>query len=1073
MSTPTTEGYPLSIEQRLIWASHLAGRARPLQALVRIEGALDLDALSSALGELVARHEILRTRLWRSPTLKAPLQVVDARAPSLPLAVESVDLSSEASEMERTERLAGFARVAAQQSIDPTEAPHLGALAIRLSAQQTDLLLTASPFCADGTSFEHLTRQLAVLYTLARTTGAPSGGGSEDGIVQYADYAAWQEQQLSEQTTAEAQSYWAGLADVPMTTIHARQAPAESHPLESDPLESDPLESDLQTAEPLSMALPQELMRELRAVGERADADLRSVLLAAWATWIWRVTRESRIVIASVVDGRDRDADLHESIGPFSRWLPVGVEIDAQDTFATVIVKVREADVRARELQGGLGFEALPEGAERALLFELSESDVTVSAGSSLSMHLERTSASPFASALGLRCVLDARELRVELTGDERLGTPESLARVAAQLRALLDAAAKNPEANLSGLSLGDPRDGPSALTADEPAALADAASIAHAFAAQAGRTPERLALVYGEDTLTYSQLEERANRLANVLRDRGVAPGTLVGVCVERGLDMVVAVLGALKASAAYVPLDPSTLNPGRPGYPPERLAFMLEDSGVPLLVAHRVLADGLPALGVKVLAMDDPGLLQQASPDAPELVCTQESIAYAIYTSGSTGRPKAVAITHRSALNLWRGLRREVYGVRAAEHLRVSLNAPLGFDPSVQQLLALIDGHTVVIVPEEIRADGRALLELVDRHEVDVWDCTPPQLRLLVRAGLLASERTLPALVLCGGEAVDRATWTAVAQAPGPQVFNLYGPTECTVDSTLAPMRGERPTIGRPLGNVRAYILNDSANPVPVGVAGELYIGGAGVARGYLNRPALTAERFMPDPFAEHGSRMYRTGDLARMEADGTIEFIGRLDDQVKVRSHRIELGEVAAALGRCRGVRESIVTTREDGEGELRIVAYYLADGDVRPTSSDLRAALKEWLPEYMLPSAFVALDSFPLTANGKVDRRALPAPTHSRPALNVEFVRPRDSAERQFAEIWAQVLDLDTEEIGVLDDFFDDLSGDSLRAVDLVNRLEALIERELPLDFVVHSPTVQEQAAQLREESPALR
>jgi amino acid adenylation domain-containing protein len=1050
MSTPiVTEGYPLSREQRMTWASRRSGRTHPVQAVVSIEGALDLDALANALTNLVDRHEILRTCLLESPTLKAPLQAVDAES-AIPVTVEHVDLRG-ASENERAEFFAAV-MLKAEAAVDST-AGLLSVVAAQITAEQTDLVLTFSPFCADIACFGPLVRQLAALYATAIGRDTHEQNGETLGeIVQYADYAAWQEQQLNDHANVDARAHWAGLARASMTTIPCAQAVHE--------------DSGVRVPGRATVVLSSEQMGALKALGAQVWMEPRAVLLAAWAVWIWRVTRENPVVFATVADGREQDADLRRAIGPYLCSLPIAVEITAEDTFVALIARVGEADKRAREHQRGLAHDALPADYDHALLFQMAASDVQADGGA-VRMRLAQASTSPLAPTLTLRCVPSADELRLELSHDGHTTGVELATRAAAQLEALLDAVIANPDSGVGKLTLYNSDDSQSSQavgTITEPE-IGRATSIAHAFADQVSRTPERLALVYQDESLTYRQLDARANRLANALLEHGVTVGTLVGVCVERGLDMVVAVLGVLKASAAYVPLDPSTLNPGRPGYPSERLAFMLNDSSVDLLVAHRLLANGLPELSVRVLAMDDPGLLERSSPDPPELLCGPQSLAYAIYTSGSTGRPKAVAIEHCSALNLWAALRRDVYGQHEREHVQVSLNAPLGFDPSVQQMLAMLDGHTVVIVPEHIRADGRALLDLVDRHEVEVWDCTPPQLRLLIDAGLLAPGRLLPKLVLCGGEAIDRSTWAAVAEARGLRAFNLYGPTECTVDSTLAPIRGDRPTIGRPLRNVRAYVLDDSANPVPVGVAGELYIGGAGVARGYLNRPELNIQRFVADRFAGDGSRMYRTGDLVRMEADGTIAFLGRLDGQVKIRSHRIELGEVANALDRCSGVAQSIVTRRKGSDGEARLVAYYIADGESPPTSSDLRATLKEWLPEYMLPSAFVEITSFPLTSNGKIDEHALPEPAHSRPAVNVEFVSPRNAAETQFAQIWGEVLGLDSREIGVLDNFFDDLGGDSLRAVDLVNRLETLVGRELPLDLVVQTPTVQQQAESL--------
>jgi amino acid adenylation domain-containing protein len=643
-----------------------------------------------------------------------------------------------------------------------------------------------------------------------------------------------------------------------------------------------------------------------------------------------------------------------------------------------------------------------------------------------------------------------------------------ALDRYAAQLTSLLRAVSDRPTTPIGELVLLGAGDREQVLAFAGGTAPIPEGTVHARFEAQVRTMPDEHALLCGDAALTFAELNARANRLAWVLRERGVAPDSLVGVCVERSPDAIVASLAVLKAGAAFVPLDPSTLNPGKLGYPRERLKFMIEDVDPAILITQRKLAEDMPESRATLLPIDDREHFEHASEKNPEPRGTADSAAYAIYTSGSTGRPKAVVIEHRSALNLWAGLTSEVYGAHGGRHLRVSLNAPLGFDPSMQQLLMLLSGHTIVLVPEEIRADGRALLELIDRQEVDVWDCTPPQLRLLVAAGLLDADRRHPTLVLCGGEAFDRETWRAVAGARSPAVFNLYGPTECTVDATIAPVEGEDPVIGRPLPNVFTYLLDRCLQPVPVGVAGELYIAGAGVGRGYLNRPALDAERFLADRIVPAGRRMYRTGDVGRFTADGAIEFLGRVDRQVKVRSHRIELAEVERVLGQCPGVRESGVVVVAGKHGESRLVAYYVADPSVGVlTNGTLRQHLIKWLPEYMIPSTFVELDALPLTVNGKLDRDALPEPGRGRPALAIDYMSPRDELERSLVRGWAQVLDLDPDEVGLRDDFFE-LGGDSLRAVELLYALEESFGRGLPLDLTVQHPTIDQQARWLRSQ-----
>ena len=436
---------------------------------------------------------------------------------------------------------------------------------------------------------------------------------------------------------------------------------------------------------------------------------------------------------------------------------------------------------------------------------------------------------------------------------------------------------------------------------------------------------------------LTFGELNRRANQLARHLRARGAGPEKLVGLTVERSAEMVVALLGILKAGAAYLPLDPS--------YPRDRLAFMLKDAGAPVLVTRSHLRDHLPAAGLEVVCLDtDWPEIEQHDGENFDSGATPENLAYVIYTSGSTGQPKGVMIEHRSVQNLAAALDAMIYRYLPQRRLRISLNAPLSFDASVQQLVMMLTrGHTLVIVPQEVRADGPALLRFIREQRIELVDCVPSQLQLLLAAGLLSDGGSAPLVMLPGGEAIDPAMWQALREAPSTEFFNMYGPTECTVDSTIGRVKtsGERPTIGRPVTNARLYVLDGRGQPVPVGVPGELYIGGAGVARGFLNRPDLTAERFLLDPFSdEPGARMYKTGDLVRYLPDGNVEFLGRTDHQVKLRGFRMELGEIEAGLKAHPAVADAAVLVREDRPGDARLVGYVVPEAGAAPTVDDLQ-------------------------------------------------------------------------------------------------------------------------------------
>jgi amino acid adenylation domain-containing protein len=548
---------------------------------------------------------------------------------------------------------------------------------------------------------------------------------------------------------------------------------------------------------------------------------------------------------------------------------------------------------------------------------------------------------------------------------------------------------------------------------------------------AQVRKTPQAIAVAYEGEQLTYEQLNERANQLAHYLRERGVGPDQFVGICVERSLEMVVGLLGILKAGGAYVPLDPS--------YPFERLEHMLKDAAPKVLLTLERLRKRLPETAAEVIAVDADWqkIAERPVTDVESRKTGMHSgnLAYVIYTSGSTGQPKGVLVEHGSVINLWGGLERLYRQSAPCKH--VALNASLNFDASVQQLVQLLSGRRLSIVPQEYRLNAHKLLSFIEAHQIDAIDCTPSQLKVWVDGGML--DRKYPHMVLVGGEAIDAELWRKLGQCTEKRFFNVYGPTECTVDATACRLDPDsEPTIGRPLDNTQIYILDERGEPLPIGVTGELYIGGAGVARGYLNRAELTAARFLKDPFsADATARMYRTGDLGRWRADGTIEHLGRNDDQVKIRGFRIELGEIGTRLSEHELVREAAVIAREFTPGNTRLVAYITAAGERQPDPQILRSHLTGVLPDYMIPAAFVVLERLPLTQSGKLDRRALPSPAADDFAKR-EYAAPRGRMEEAVANIWRSLLN--TDRIGRDDNFFE-LGGHSLLLVQLAERLRS--------------------------------
>lgn len=554
-------------------------------------------------------------------------------------------------------------------------------------------------------------------------------------------------------------------------------------------------------------------------------------------------------------------------------------------------------------------------------------------------------------------------------------------------------------------------------------------ATIHAAFAAQAERTPDALAVGCQDESLTFRELRRRANQLAHHLQRLGVGPETTVGLCLERSVDQMVGLFGILLAGGAYVPLDES--------YPPRRIAAIVAGGRIGVVVTRERLRERFADLGeglsVQTVCLDtDREILEQEPGLAPESAATGESLAYLLFTSGSTGEPKGVMIRHAAVLNLAAALRQAVYGRLGSGPFRVSVNGPLTFDTSVKQWVQLLHGHTLHILTEEERRDADLLISTLERHRVDVFDCTPSLLRLLLPLGLTTGRRRAPRAVLLGGEAIDPPLWETLSRAAFPRFWNVYGPTECTVDATAWPVEGAAPVLGRPIANVRLHVLGRGLDLLPLGVPGELCIAGAGLARGYVARPDLTAAAFVPHPDpAEPGERLYRTGDLARYRPDGVLEYLGRIDNQVKIRGVRIEPGEIEAALARHPGVKEGAVGIHGAG-GDKRLVAYVVAsNGEL--SHEALRSYLRERLPEALVPAAFVVLPALPLSSNGKLDRKALSRLGAGDIAPRKASAPPRTGAELAVAAAWRQVLGLpEAQGVGVDDNFFD-LGGHSLLLV----------------------------------------
>ena len=880
MAEEVIEGYQVSPQQNRVWSLRRGG-ARRARALYLIEGGLDASALGEAVAEVVRRHEILRTDFRTLPGMDAPLQVIADEGQT---SVESDDLSGDAD--------ARLTAVYEEASSAPRD--HARFTLLKLAPERHALLFSAPALCADAESVKNLLGELARAYGAALRRE-----GLEDEPLQYVDFSEWQGELLSGEDAEAGRQYW----------LAAARSLAES----STALPSE--ENAEAATSPSVVRLRERSAGEVEDASRRLGVSARALLLTCWQILLRRHAADGNVFAGYLCDGR-RIERLRDALGLFARYLPLYAEFDDSFRLADAAALVEErlsADYRRQE------FLPWEESARLPFKFDYVEwPEAREEGGVRFSLARLDAPADDFKLKLSAERRGDNFELTLE---HDPARYPAPLAeRLAEQFGALLNDAIERPGSAVGELSLL----GTEALrrtlyewneTARE---YGRDACVHELFEEQAAHAPDAVALVFGDEQLTFGELNRRANRLARRLRSLGVGAESRVGLCALRSTGMFVGLLAALKAGGAYVPLDPLQ--------PRARLAFMLEDAQVGVLLTERRLADALPDVSFPVVMLDDIGaetagganLSRSARPD---------NLAYVIYTSGSTGRPKGVMIRHRSVVNLAAALGEAVYS-SLGTGLRVSSNAPLSFDASVKQWVQWLGGHALCVVPEEIRPDGRALLDFIRTQALDVLDATPSQLKLMRAAGFDGSEPWAPAALLLGGEALDAGDWSFLSAAARTRAFNVYGPTECTVDTTACSVERDasRPHIGRPLANVRTYLLDRAGRPAPVGVAGELYVGGCGLARGYLDRPAMTAERFVPDPFAgEAGSRLYRTGDLARQQPDGRIEYLGRADRQVKVRGYRIELGEIEAAVAAHESVREAVVLAREDEPGDVRLVAY----------------------------------------------------------------------------------------------------------------------------------------------------
>jgi len=1040
------QGLPLSHAQErqwFLWQLDPRSAAYHMSGAMQLRGALDADALRAALGDLVARHESLRT-VFRAGTDGVPMQWVQETSEA---SVEIVDLRTQPADT-RAARLAEEARRIKATPFDLTQGGLLRVALLRTADEVQLLVVAMHHIVSDGASMQVLLEELATGYA-ARLQGHAAGIAAP--ALQYADYAAWQRDWLAAGEAERQAAWW-------------RAQLGHEHPVLELRTDRPRQPRASYRAARHGFELPAPLLAKLRALAQAEGATLFIVLLAGLQALLHRYTGQQDIRVGAAIANRGRP-EFERIIGLFVNTLVLRNRIDGRTPLAGVLAQAREAVLGAQAHQD-LPFEQLvqllqPERSmshsplvqvmfnhlleDRGALRQLGGLDAEDHALPDLEAQFE--------------LVLEVRErvggpLRLDLIYAVELFDADTIERMAGHYLAVLEAVAGDATRAVGDVAL---------LAASEQAEIArwsvdgthepGAEPVHRAIARHARQQPAAIALLFADEALSFAELNRRANRLAHRLVALGVRPDARVGIVMERSVELVVGLLAILKAGGAYLPLDPE--------YPAQRLAYMVDDSGIDLLLTHRATRDCIAARGgLRVLEIDSLDLGSEPESD-PEVALHGENLAYVIYTSGSTGKPKGAAVRH-DALHSCMAWMQRVYVLSRDD--TVLHKAPFGFDVSVWEMFwPMTAGARLVVANPGDHRDPERLVQLIERHQVTTLNFVPSMLQaFLAHPGI--ESRTRLRYIICGGEAMPAETQKeALQRLAGASLQNLYGPTETTIHVTQWTCRDDGESlvpIGRPISDTQAWVLDAELHRVPRGVAGELYLGGVNLARGYLNRAGLSAERFVADPFGA-GGRLYRTGDLVRWNAEGQIEYLGRIDHQVKIRGLRIELGEIEAQLAAQPEVRESVVVAKE-GPAGATLVGYVSPRGDAPVDTAVLRERLGQSLPDYMVPRAIVVLDALPLNANGKVDRKALPEPDGLAGARAYEA--PQGEVARTLAAIWSELLQVP--QVGQHDNFFD-LGGHSLLLIRAHRLLQDRLRIELPLVQLFKHPTVESLARAIEQ------
>ncbi len=1032
---PRDQNLPLSFAQMRLW---LLDRIEPdtaaynIQSNFILKGELNLAVFEQTLSEIVRRHEALRTYFVEVDG--QPIQKISAPGP---FHVSVFDLQ-ELSEAAWWQEAARLVALDAKQPFDLRNAPLIRATLLKRTAQHHVVLFNVHHIAFDEWSLGVFQRELTELYA---SYLLKSKSALPDLPVQYADYAVWQRNWLQGEMLQTQLDYWKGKLKGSLPVLE---------------LPTDRPRPSVQThnGSAASLLISADLTEKLNSLSRREGVTLFITLMSAFQTLLLRYTGQEDLLVGTPIANRNRP-EIEGLIGFFVNTLVMRNDLSVNPSFIDLLKRVQDTALGAHAHQD-MPFEKLvqevnPErDLSRSPILQVLFSFLNTPTQPVVFPALEVIRVKPEGGASKVDLSLYAIEVPEGISCTFEYNTDlfnaNRIQRMLQHLQVLLESIIRDPGQRLSDLAI---------LTAEERRQLVvecnqtrvdfpDQITLHELFEEQAQRTPNAVAVEFEGAQLSYSEFNARTNQLARHLKSQGVGPNTLVGLFHERSLNMMVALLGILKAGGAYVPLDPS--------FPEDRLSYMVENSGMRVLITQSSLDGMLPVRPQSVVRIDS-DWKQIAKLDAGRLTESKSApsnLAYVMYTSGSTGKPKGVEIEHSAIVNLLLSMQCEP-GFKAADTMLAVTT--LSFDIAALELyLPLISGGRVVIASREDTHDPVRLMQRMEDSQCTVMQATPTTWRAMIHAGWSGSPNLK---VLCGGEAFPPDLVEKLKSRCG-ELWNMYGPTETTVWSTICKIDSANDpiSIGKPIANTDVFVLDANLNPQPVGVTGELYIGGAGVARGYLNRAKLTSERFVASPFKPN-ARLYRTGDLARWLPDFRLECLGRADNQVKIRGFRIELDEVEAILTSHPGVRQCAVVASEESSGNKKLVAYYEVELNEQPAVSDLRGHMKNKLPDYMIPTSWMVLPAMPLTPNGKVDRKALPRVEQQLFPESGSHVSPRTETEKTLARVWEEVLG--AREVGVHDDFFE-LGGHSLLAVNLINETERIFAIRFPLLSLFHAPTI---------------